>query len=225
MSYLDELNESQRLAVENITGPTMVIAGAGSGKTRVLTYRIAHMLDQGIDPFNILALTFTNKAAREMSERIGKIVGGTEAKNITMGTFHSVFSRILRYNAERLGFTNNFTIYDTQDSKSLIKAIIKEMNLDDKTYKASAVLGRISAAKNNLISPHDYAENVEIISEDHQSRRPEMVNIYMNYANRCQKAGAMDFDDLLFFTNKLLSQFPDILHYYQQKFRFILVDE
>ena len=225
MSYLDELNESQRLAVENITGPTMVIAGAGSGKTRVLTYRIIHMLEQGIDPFNILALTFTNKAAREMTERVSNVIGGTEAKNITMGTFHSVFSRILRYNAERLGFPTNFTIYDTQDSKSLIKTIIKELNLDDKVYKPSTVLGRISAAKNNLLSPEAYINNDEIVGEDHLSRRPEMGNIYINYANRCQKAGAMDFDDLLFFTNRLLRDFPDVLHYYQQKFRFILVDE
>ena len=150
MSYLDELNESQRVAVEHIFGPIMVIAGAGSGKTRVLTYRIAHMMEQSIDPFNILALTFTNKAAKEMTERIGHIVGSGEAKNISMGTFHSVFSKILRFNAERIGFPNNFTIYDTQDSKSLIKDIIKELNLDDKTYKPSMVFGRISAAKNNI---------------------------------------------------------------------------
>ncbi|NBX81285.1 MAG: ATP-dependent DNA helicase, partial [Flavobacteriales bacterium] len=225
MSYLNELNESQIVAVENIYGPTMVIAGAGSGKTRVLTYRIAYMLDQGIDPFNILSLTFTNKAAREMTERIGQIIGGTEAKNITMGTFHSVFSKILRFNADRIGFPNNFTIYDTQDSKSLIKDIIKEYNLDDKTYKASNVFGRISAAKNNLISPEAYALNPEIIQEDKQSRRPEMARIYQAYANRCQKSGAMDFDDLLYFTNVLLSNFPEVLHYYQQKFKYILVDE
>lgn len=225
MSYLDELNASQRVAVENIYGPTMVIAGAGSGKTRVLTYRIAFMMEQGVDPFNILALTFTNKAAREMTERIGSIVGGPEAKNITMGTFHSVFSKILRFNADRIGFPNNFTIYDTQDSKSLIKDIIKEFNLDDKTYKPSNVFGRISAAKNNLISPEAYAMNDEIQVEDKQSRRPEMARIYQAYANRCQKAGAMDFDDLLYFTNVLLRDFPEVLHYYQQKFKFILVDE
>ncbi|MFM8242772.1 MAG: UvrD-helicase domain-containing protein, partial [Crocinitomicaceae bacterium] len=170
MGYLEELNDSQRIAVENIYGPTMVIAGAGSGKTRVLTYRIAFMIEQGVDPFNILALTFTNKAAREMTERISSIVGGTEAKNISMGTFHSVFSKILRFNADRIGFPNNFTIYDTQDSKSLIKDIIKEFNLDDKTYKASNVFGRISAAKNNLISPEAYAQNEEIQLEDKQSR-------------------------------------------------------
>lgn len=225
MGYLEELNESQRVAVENIYGPTMVIAGAGSGKTRVLTYRIAFMIEQGVDPFNILALTFTNKAAREMTERISSIVGGTEAKNISMGTFHSVFSKILRFNADRIGFPNNFTIYDTQDSKSLIKDIIKEFNLDDKTYKASNVFGRISAAKNNLISPEAYAQNEEIQLEDKQSRRPELGRIYASYANRCQKAGAMDFDDLLYFTNVLLRDFPEVLHYYQQKFKYILVDE
>ncbi|MFM2037222.1 MAG: hypothetical protein RL432_161, partial [Bacteroidota bacterium] len=225
MSYLDELNESQRVAVEHIYGPSMVIAGAGSGKTRVLTYRIAYMIEQGIDPFNIMALTFTNKAAREMTERIGKITGASEAKNITMGTFHSVFSRILRYNADRLGFPSNFTIYDTQDSKSLIKDIIKEFALDDKTYKASGVLNRISAAKNNLISAESYCNNDEIQGEDRMSRRPELGRIYVQYTNRCQKAGAMDFDDLLYFTNVLLTEHPDVLHYYQQKFKYILVDE
>lgn len=225
MSYLDELNESQRVAVEHIYGPSMVIAGAGSGKTRVLTYRIAYMIEQGIDPFNIMALTFTNKAAREMTDRIGKIAGSSEAKNITMGTFHSVFSRILRYNADRIGFPSNFTIYDTQDSKSVMKDIIKEFSLDDKTYKASGVLHRISAAKNNLISPEAYCNNHEIKEEDAMSRRPEMGRLYVQYANRCQKAGAMDFDDLLYFTNVLLSEHPDVLHYYQQKFKYILVDE
>jgi len=225
MSYLDELNESQRIAVKHLYGPSMVIAGAGSGKTRVLTYRIAYMIEQGIDPFNIMALTFTNKAAREMTERIGKIAGVSEARNITMGTFHSVFSRILRYNADRIGFPSNFTIYDTQDSKSLMKDIIKEFSLDDKTYKASGVLNRISAAKNNLISPEAYCGNDEIQGEDRMSRRPELGRLYVQYANRCQKAGAMDFDDLLYFTNVLLSEHPDVLHYYQQKFKYILVDE
>ena len=225
MSYLDELNISQREAVESIYGPTMVIAGAGSGKTRVLTFRIAYMMEQGIDPFNIMALTFTNKAAKEMSERIGKIVSSSEAKNITMGTFHSVFSRILRYNADRLGYPTNFTIYDTQDSKSLLKDIIKELNLDDKIYKTGMVLGRISSAKNNLISADAYAQNNDIINEDAQSRRPELAQIYKTYVTRCFKAGAMDFDDLLFQTNVLLRDFPDVLHYYQQKFKYILVDE
>ncbi len=225
MSYLKDLNESQKIAVENIYGSSMVIAGAGSGKTRVLTYRIAHMIEQGVDPFNILALTFTNKAAREMTERIGKIVGASEAKNISMGTFHAVFSKILRYNADRIGFPNNFTIYDTQDSKSLIKDIIKEFNLDDKAYKPSLVFGIISSAKNNLISPEEYAVNEELTQANKQSRIPEIKHIYMRYANRCQKAGAMDFDDLLYFTNVLLNNFPDVLHYYQQKFKYILVDE
>jgi DNA helicase-2/ATP-dependent DNA helicase PcrA len=225
MSYLDELNASQRAAVEQIDGPIMVIAGAGSGKTRVLTYRIAYLVENGVDPFNILALTFTNKAAREMTERIGKIIGQSEAKNSTMGTFHSVFSRILRFNADRLGYPSNFTIYDTQDSKNLLKDIIKELNLDDKAYKPSAVLGRISSAKNNLISAEMYAQNEEILFEDKQSKRSEIKNIYARYENRCRKAGAMDFDDLLFQTHVLLRDFPDVLHYYQQKFKFILVDE
>ena len=213
--YLDELNESQRKAAENIYGPTMVIAGAGSGKTRVLTFRIAFMLEQGVDPFNIMSLTFTNKAAREMTERIGKIVGSTEAKNITMGTFHSVFSRILRFNAERLGYPTNFTIYDTQDSKSLLKEVVKSMNLDDKLYKPSNILGRISSAKNNLISPDAYLQNAEIQNEDRQTKRPEIGRIYKTYTERCFKAGAMDFDDLLYQKNVLLRDFPDVLHYYQ----------
>jgi DNA helicase II / ATP-dependent DNA helicase PcrA len=226
MDYLDSLNESQRVAVEQIDGPVMVIAGAGSGKTRVLTFRIAYMIEKGgVDPFNVLALTFTNKAAREMTERIGSIVGSSEAKNITMGTFHSVFARLLRYNADRLGYPTNFTIYDTQDTKSLLKDIVKELGLDDKIYKPSMVYGRISAAKNNLISPEAYAENPEIIAEDKQSQRPEIARIYKAYAVRCFKAGAMDFDDLLYQTNVLLKDFPDVLHYYQQKFRYILVDE
>ena len=225
MSYLDELNKSQREAAENIHGPTMVIAGAGSGKTRVLTFRIAYMIEQGIYPFNIMSLTFTNKAAREMTERIGKIVNSSEVKNITMGTFHSVFSRILRYNADRLGYPTNFTIYDTQDSKSLIKEIVKGFNLDDKLYKPSAVLGRISSAKNILISPEAYNQNKEILAEDQQTKRPELGRIYTAYAQRCFKAGAMDFDDLLFQTNVLLRDFPDVLAYYQQKYKYILVDE
>ena len=203
----------------------MVIAGAGSGKTRVLTYRIAHMMENGIDPFNILALTFTNKAAKEMTERISNISGWHEAKNITMGTFHSVFSKILRFNADRIGFPSNFTIYDTQDSRSLIKDIIKGFNLDDKAYKPSQVFGRISTAKNNLISPEAYNDNPEIKLEDKQSRRPEMGRIYTSYMNRCQRSGAMDFDDLLYYTNVLLRDFPDVLHYYQHKFKYILVDE
>jgi DNA helicase-2/ATP-dependent DNA helicase PcrA len=225
MSYLDKLNESQVIAVKNIHGPTMVIAGAGSGKTRVLTFRIAHMIQEGIDPFNIIALTFTNKAAREMTARIADIVGDSEARNITMGTFHSVFSRILRYNSDRLGYPSNFTIYDTQDSKALLKDIIKGFSLDDKAYKPANVLGRISSAKNSLISPESYTANTEIELEDKLAKRPEMARIYKTYANRCLKAGAMDFDDLLYQTNVLLRDFPDVLNYYQQKFQYILVDE
>ena len=225
MNYLEELNENQRVAVENIDGPTMVIAGAGSGKTRVLTYRIAHMIHKGADPFNIMALTFTNKAAREMTDRIAEIVGDGEARNITMGTFHSVFSRILRFNADRLGYPTNFTIYDTQDSKSLLKEIIKGFNLDEKAYKTGNVLGRISSAKNNLISPEDYKNNVNIQKEDQMAKRPEMTRIYRCYAKRCFNAGAMDFDDLLYQTNILLRDFPEVLSHYQQKFKYILVDE
>ncbi len=225
MEYLKGLNESQRIAVENIEGPTMVIAGAGSGKTRVLTYRIAHMLNLGVDPFQVLALTFTNKAAKEMKNRISSIVGGNESMNITMGTFHSVFSRILRFNADKLGYPQNFTIYDTQDSKALLKDIIKEFNLDDKAYKPGNVLGRISSAKNSLISPEAYAANNDILEEDRLSSRPEMARIYKTYATRCFNAGAMDFDDLLYKTNVLLRDFPDVLQYYQHKFKYILVDE
>lgn len=225
MNYLEELNSSQQEAVKNIEGPTMVIAGAGSGKTRVLTFRIAYMMEQNIDPFNIMALTFTNKAAKEMTERIGKIVGGSEARNITMGTFHSVFSRILRYNADRLGYPSNFTIYDTQDSKSLLKDIIKEFNLDDKAYKPGNVLGRISSAKNNLISADAYMQNADIQAEDRMAKRTELGRIYKTYVQRCFNAGAMDFDDLLYNTNVLLRDFPDVLTHYQHKFRYILVDE
>lgn len=233
MSYLDGLNPSQRAAVENIYGPTMVIAGAGSGKTRVLTFRIAYMMEQSVDPFNVLALTFTNKAAKEMQERIAKIsssgamghYGASEAKHLTMGTFHSVFSRILRFNADRIGYPVNFTIYDTQDSKSLIKDVIKELKLDDKTYKPSTVLGRISTAKNNLISADEYLQNEEIMTEDRMARRPELGRIYKAYSTRCFKSGAMDFDDLLYQTYVLLRDFPDVLGYYQQKFKYILVDE
>ena len=225
MDFLDGLNESQREAVVNYEGPTMVIAGAGSGKTRVLTYRIAYMIRQGVDPFNVLALTFTNKAAREMKDRIQNIVGGEDSRNVTMGTFHSVFSRILRYNCDRIGYPQNFTIYDTQDSKSLLKDIIKDMKLDDKLYKPSMVLGRISTAKNNLISADAYLSNPEIMSEDAQSGRPKMGEIYKVYVNRCFKAGAMDFDDLLYLTNVLFRDHPDVLQYYQHKFKYILVDE
>jgi DNA helicase II / ATP-dependent DNA helicase PcrA len=224
-NYLEELNPVQRSAVECTEGPVMIIAGAGSGKTRVLTYRIAHLMKKGVDPFNILALTFTNKAAREMKERIAKIVGEGEAKNLWMGTFHSVFARILRSEAEKLGYPQNFTIYDTDDSKSLIKTILKEQGLDDKVYKPGSVLARISAAKNNLISAQAYLNNAQIQEEDRQAVKPKMGIIYEMYTRRCFKAGAMDFDDLLFNTNVLLRDYPKVLHKYQHKFKYILVDE
>lgn len=224
-NYLDELNPVQRDAVECTEGPVMIIAGAGSGKTRVLTYRIAHLMKKGIDPFNILSLTFTNKAAREMKERIAKIVGASEAKNLWMGTFHSVFARILRSEAEKIGYPANFTIYDTDDAKSLIKTILKEQGLDDKVYKPGSVLSRISSAKNNLISAQAYLHNPQIQEEDRMAVKPKLGIIYQIYANRCFKAGAMDFDDLLFNTNILLRDFPAVLHKYQHKFKYILVDE
>lgn len=225
MDYLSSLNPEQRAAVLNTEGATMVIAGAGSGKTRVLTYRIAHMIKNGVDPFNILALTFTNKAAREMKDRISSIIGGSEAKNLSMGTFHSVFARILRYHSDKLGYPSNFTIYDTQDSRSLIKAIIKELRLDDKTYKPNLVLGRISSAKNNLISAAAYEANTDAVAEDRMSGKPRLFEIYKAYEKRCFMAGAMDFDDLLFKTNVLFRDHPDVLHYYQHKFKYVLVDE
>ncbi|HEU4717732.1 MAG TPA: UvrD-helicase domain-containing protein [Bacteroidia bacterium] len=223
--YLEELNEAQRAAVECTEGPVMIVAGAGSGKTRVLTYRIAHLIRKGIDPFNILSLTFTNKAAREMKERIGKIVSKSEARNLWMGTFHSVFARILRNEAERLGYPSNFTIYDSDDSKSLIRTILKEQGLDEKVYKPGLVLSRISSAKNNLISSQAYAQNSNITEEDRMSGKPKLGLIYDLYHRRCFKAGAMDFDDLLFNTNVLLRDYPDLLNKYQDKFRYIMVDE
>lgn len=224
-NYLKGLNPPQRQAVECTEGPVMIIAGAGSGKTRVLTFRVAHLIDKGVDPFNILALTFTNKAAREMRERIQTMVGGTEAKNIWMGTFHSIFARILRQEAEKIGFPKDFTIYDTNDSRSLIKTIIKEENLDDKVYKPSIVHSRISSAKNNLISANEYLQNDDIFAEDRQQMKPKLGIIFKKYADRCFKAGAMDFDDLLYFTNILLRDFPEVLNKYQHRFRYIMVDE
>ena len=225
MEMLEGLNDAQRAAAGHIEGPMMVVAGAGSGKTRVLTHRIAHLIDRGVDPFSILALTFTNKAAREMKGRIGRIVGEDEARNIWMGTFHSVFARILRIEADRINYPSNFTIYDTQDSRSVIKDVIKGLGLDDKVYKPNSVHGRISGAKNNLISPEEYATNPDIIGEDQQSGRPAIAKIYAGYNRRLHRSGAMDFDDLLYKTNVLLRDFPDLLHKYQQKFAFILVDE
>lgn len=226
MKFLDELNEAQLQAVLSHDGPNMVIAGAGSGKTKVLTYRIAYLLgEKGVDAFNILALTFTNKAAKEMKERIGHIVGNSEAQNLWMGTFHSVFAKILRIEAEKIGFPRNFTIYDTDDSKNLIKSIVKEMNLDEKVYKPGQVYGRISSAKNNLISPQAYLQNAQAIMDDRMSGKPRVGEIYALYQKRLYKASAMDFDDLLFNTNILLRDHPDVLHKYQHKFKYILVDE
>lgn len=223
--YLDELNPAQSAAATATEGPVMIIAGAGSGKTRVLTYRIAHIMEKGNDAFNILALTFTNKAAREMKERIAKIVGPKEAKNLWMGTFHSIFAKILRIEAEKIGYPNNFTIYDTDDSKSVIKQILKNFNLDDKMYKPSLVLNRISDAKNKLISATQYANNPVTQQEDISSRKPMLGKIFIEYQKRNFKAGAMDFDDLLYQTNVLLRDFPQVLLKYQDKFRYILVDE
>jgi DNA helicase II / ATP-dependent DNA helicase PcrA len=224
-SYLDELNPVQREAVQAIKGPVMIIAGAGSGKTRVLTYRIAHLIHNDVDAFNILALTFTNKAAREMKDRIAKIVGSSEAKNLWMGTFHSVFAKILRFEGTRLGYPSNFTIYDTEDSKSVIKEILKQFNLDEKVYKPSLVLNRISDAKNKLISAGQYASNPITQQEDQSSNKPLLGQIFVAYQKRNFKAGAMDFDDLLFNTNILLRDFPEVLLKYQEKFKYILVDE
>lgn len=224
-SYLDELNEAQRLPVLQKDGPMIVIAGAGSGKTRVLTYRIAYLMEQGVDPFNILALTFTNKAAREMKNRIAAIVGASEAKNLWMGTFHSVFAKILRFEAEKLGYPSNFTIYDTQDSQSVIRAIIRDMNLDRDIYKYKQVYSRISSYKNSLITVKAYFNNPELIEADAMAKRPRMGDIYRAYVDRCFKAGAMDFDDLLLKTNELLTLFPEVLAKYQNRFRYILVDE
>lgn len=223
--YISQLNPQQQEAVLYTDGPSLVIAGAGSGKTRVLTYKIVHLLSHGYEPWRILALTFTNKAAREMRERIEKLVGSQTASKLWMGTFHSIFSRILRTNAERIGYKRDFTIYDTADSKSLIKTIIKDMDLDDKVYKPATVMSTISTAKNALISPEKYASTAEIIEADKRARRPLLHAIYKAYRNRCFVAGAMDFDDLLYYTNVLLRDNPDILHHYQEYFRYILVDE
>lgn len=222
--YLEKLNESQRAAVVQTDGPVMIIAGAGSGKTRVLTYRIAHLMRQGVDPFQILALTFTNKASREMRSRIETIVG-PEARNLWMGTFHAVFAKILRIEAGRLGYPSNFTIYDTDDAKSLMKDILREQGLDDKLYKPDVVLNRISAAKNNLYSWQEYQDNAGFVSDDIAAGRPKMGMLYEFYVKRCFKSSGMDFDDLLFNMHVLLSKFPDVLHKYQHKFKYVLVDE
>ncbi|MDF2191099.1 UvrD-helicase domain-containing protein [Paraflavitalea sp. CAU 1676] len=223
--YLQGLNDRQREAVLHIKGPLMIVAGAGSGKTKVLTTRIAHLMRSGVDAFNILALTFTNKAAKEMKERIEKILGNSEARNLYVGTFHSVFARILRSEAHLMGYPNNFTIYDTDDAKSVVKTVINEMNLDDKTYKPSTVYNRISSAKNALVGPVEYANDYAIQQEDLRGNRPAMAQIYDAYVKRCFKNGAMDFDDLLLKFYELLKNFPESLSKYQRKFKYILVDE
>jgi DNA helicase-2/ATP-dependent DNA helicase PcrA len=223
--YISQLNEAQQQPVFQKDGPMIIIAGAGSGKTRVLTVRISYLMSLGVDAFNILALTFTNKAAREMKKRIADIVGTNEAKNLWMGTFHSVFARILRSEADKLGYPSNFTIYDTQDSVRLISAIIKEMQLDKDIYKPKQVLGRISSYKNSLITVKAYLNNPELQEQDAMSKKPRLGEIYANYVDRCFKAGAMDFDDLLLKTNELLNRYPDVLAKYQDRFRYILVDE
>lgn len=224
MDYLDSLNEPQKEGVINTEGPCMLIAGAGSGKTRVLTYRIAHLIHKGVDPFNILALTFTNKAAAEMRHRIEGVVG-LEARNLWMGTFHSIFAKILRYEADRLGYPSNFSIYDADDSKTLIRQIVKELKLDDKVYKPNVVLNRISGAKNRLISWQEYVNNPIFQADDESAMKPQMGKLYRIYCDRCFKASAMDFDDLLFNTNVLFRDNPDILNKYQHRFNYVLVDE
>ena len=223
--YLSELNEAQKAPVIQKDGPLIVIAGAGSGKTRVLTYRIAYLMDQGVDPFSILALTFTNKAAREMKDRISKVVGQSEAMNLWMGTFHSVFARILRAESNKLGYPSNFTIYDTQDSERLISSIIKEKNLDKDLYKYKQIRSRISTFKNSLITVNAYLNNPELRESDLMSKRPKIGEIYKEYVDRTFRAGVMDFDDLLLKTNELLNKYPEVLAKYQDRFRYILVDE
>ena len=224
-SYLAELNDAQRAPVLQKDGAMIVIAGAGSGKTRVLTYRIAYLMSKGVDAFNILSLTFTNKAAREMKKRIAQIVGNSEAKNLWMGTFHSIFAKMLRFEADKLGYPSNFTIYDTQDSQRLISAIIKEMGLDKDVYKYKQVYSRISSYKNSLVTVKAYFQNPELMEADAMSKKPRLGEIYKNYVDRCFKAGAMDFDDLLLKTNELLNRFPEVLQKYQNRFKYILVDE
>jgi DNA helicase-2/ATP-dependent DNA helicase PcrA len=224
-NYLEQLNDAQRAPVLQKDGAMIVIAGAGSGKTRVLTFRIAYLMSLGVDPFSILSLTFTNKAAREMKKRIAEIVGSSEAKNLWMGTFHSVFAKILRFEADKLGYPSNFTIYDTQDSQSVIRAIIKDMHLDKDIYKYKQVYSRISSFKNSLITVKAYFNNPDLIEADGMAKIPRLGEIYKEYVDRCFKAGAMDFDDLLLKTNELLTRFPEVLAKYQNRFRYILVDE
>ncbi|MFZ4103414.1 MAG: ATP-dependent helicase [Sediminibacterium sp.] len=224
-AYLNGLNEQQKEAVLHLKGPLMIIAGAGSGKTKVLTSRIAHLMHSGVDSFNILALTFTNKAAAEMKDRVEKALGNTEARNLYIGTFHSVFARILRAEAAKLGYPQSFTIYDTDDSRSVLKQVINDMGLDDKLYKPNIVHNRISSAKNALVGPSEYAMDNFLKQEDARSNRPQIAEIYASYVARCFKSGAMDFDDLLFKMHELLRDFPEVLHKYQHKFKYILIDE
>ena len=225
MDFIHELNNTQQIAVTNTEGPALIIAGAGAGKTRVLTYRIAQLLSQGVPAYKILALTFTNKAAREMQQRIASLIGAEMAASLWMGTFHSIFSKILRMEAEHIGYTSSYTIYDTQDSRNLLKAIIKEMNLDDKLYKPNSVQGRISMAKNNLVTATAYVQSARIQEEDRASKRPLLGEIYRRYQQRCHQSDTMDFDDLLLETNILFRDHPEVLEKYQQKFSHILVDE
>lgn len=222
--FLDELNDAQKMAVSHASGPLMVLAGAGSGKTRVLTYRIAHLIDSGVDSFNILSLTFTNKASKEMRNRIEKLIG-SDARNLWMGTFHSVFARILRFESTEIGYPNNFTIYDTDDSKSLLKSIVKEMALDKDKYKIAQLYGRISSMKNNFVSVREYLEDSTYRNEDRNSGKPKFGDVYREYVARCFKAGAMDFDDILLKINELFTNKPDVLEKYQDKFKYVLVDE
>lgn len=223
--YLKGLNESQFEAVTTLQGPLMVLAGAGSGKTRVLTMRIAHLITNGVDPFNILALTFTNKAAKEMKERIAKVVGQSNARSLWMGTFHSVFARILRSEAHYLGYPSNFTIYDQQDALNVIKKVLKDMNIDADLYKPKKVQARISTYKNNLITVKAYYANPELMEADEKANMKFIGQIYQKYVEQCFKNGSMDFDDLLLKTNELLTRFPEVLAKYQDRFRYILVDE
>jgi DNA helicase II / ATP-dependent DNA helicase PcrA len=225
LNYLEDLNDAQREAVTNSEGASLVIAGAGSGKTRVLTYRIAHLLKNGVYPGSILALTFTNKAAREMKERIASVVGESVSRRLWMGTFHAIFSRILRTEAETIGYPSNYTIYDTQDSKNLLKGIIKGLNLEENTYKPSVILGKISTAKNNLVTPIAYNQNPQLKESDQAARIPRTGEIYLEYARRCKNSGVMDFDDLLLITNLMFRNHPEILKKYQDMFHYILVDE
>ena len=223
-TYLDQLNEIQRAAVVNTEGPVLVVAGPGSGKTRVLTFRIAHLIQSGAAPWEILALTFTNKAAKEMKERIAKVVG-PRANNVWAGTFHSIFARILRVEAEHIGYPSNFTIYDSDDSKSVINTIIKEMNLSKDHYNANTIRARISSAKSNLIPPKLYVNMPDLMEEDRIAKRPFVHQIYEKYTIRCKRAGAMDFDDLLYRLFELLQNHEDVRKKYQQKFKYVLVDE